>query len=264
MVNRRKVLIGDIEILSLIKSLKKNKFIYLFSIVSSILLASIYLNFIKSKYETEIEYNLNINSNFLDILDINNDFINSIYSNLYFQEWKKDNQDSLLTFEDIAPYQKINDFYFKKINETLLIDVIHSKTNDFKNTLIIRTGDLILIEDIFNYINFLNVSFSKDYLFKIKNEINNYFLLNEIFLKKNEPNQINTFDNSSKSLEFFYNNDTKIFNFSYPSLPKKIFPNTNLIIILSIFFGIFSGFIISFFRDIYLLNLKIINKNFTK
>ena len=104
------------------------------------------------------------------------DFQNFFYSENLFNEWKK-NRNSSLVYSDISSTQDINGLIFRLLGERLIElsteeDSLSKKTIEGFAFINVKTNQLKLLDDIYNYSTFINEALTFEYVTRAKYELN--------------------------------------------------------------------------------------------
>lgn len=207
----------------------------------------------KPVYQVNIEYSVIPIPIFLytDTTNVLADFKKNFYLKNIFDDWKEQNLQSPFNFEDIANTKIIDDIIYRKNENELLASF--NKKGHF-NEIIIKTDQIILLDQINKYIDYVNFKITNDYIFK-------YEELLKIIKKKHQEFHEN-FSNA-KPNDFIYriieieqllsilNDGQKIIDLLPPTSPLDISekaPSKSFVIAALGIFGFLSGSIFLFVR----------------
>ena len=188
-------------------------------------------------------YEIKKNKIKIDIDKIKYDFENILYSKNIFNEWKDFNKNASISYDDFTNTIKIDDILFTKEDDEKLIEFVSTRIG--KNYFIIKSGNILHLNDYHSYLEYINDSLTQKYLTIVKAELRmlenldnkdnykteayvQYVLLNEKFITSVTQGE-------------------RVFSINRPSAPIMKSPNVKLIIILSILLGGLIG-------SIYVLN----------
>lgn len=119
----------------------------------------------KSVYQANIEYSVIpipefYNTNMMDVLV---DFKKNFYLKNIFDDWKDQNLQSPFNFDDITNTKIIDDIIYRKNENELLVSF--NQQGHF-NEIIIKTDQIIFLDQINKYIDYVNFKITNDYYLK--------------------------------------------------------------------------------------------------
>ena len=222
----------EINIFGLLQTLWKRKWVIGIFIFIAILSASIFIKMSDPVYESRLKYKLEYNPPGYTKDKILIDFKKLFFAENFFERWKKKNSTSSLNYEQIN-VSKIKDGYLiAKDKDDLFVNFLEVKGNNY---ILIKSNNLSLLDDIFNYANFVNITMKSNYVSSIKNEL-------EIIEKRLDDNSLaySQFLEQVLRIDRFkvaMNNEANILNLERPTMPIKISPKSIPIIIISTVLG---------------------------
>ena len=104
----------EIDLIEMFQSLWHGKWIISSFVAISIVLASGFLLVKDDVYVSKLFYNVEKTPPFFTYDEISNSFQNRFYSEIVFNEWKKVNSKSVLSFEDFSTTKFVNGFIISK------------------------------------------------------------------------------------------------------------------------------------------------------
>lgn len=253
----------ELDIIKLTKFLWAHKFILLSSTLILLIAGAIVSQSVTPTYQShyniqqimEVERNSSKKYLFLD-------FQSTFRNHQNFDDWKTKSPDSKLEIEHISVVRNLNGILFRIANSEEFISFVHLQDGEFE--LIAKTNEPQLLEDIYQYSNFVNNVVSMQILASVQNEINSM----------NGTKQISTSDTltlsletKNKSIEPNFSLDfpvslalklfegRKVLNIDRPSIPQKTSVSKTFILILSLITGLIIGILIAI-----LLNKKQLSK----
>ena len=127
----------------------------------------------ETTYESQINYSIDNVPPFYDEQKGRRDFQFMFYSENYFNTWKKENKDSLIKFDDFTQTINLDGILITKDISSRLAVLIKEKTkdNDILSHILIKTNQLKLLNDFFNYSNYLNNELNKKYIKRATEEL---------------------------------------------------------------------------------------------
>lgn len=109
------------------------------------------------------------------------DFEKLFFSKSLFEDWKRDNNKSKITFDNLSNEKKIDGISFTKNKEDLLVRFVNSNQSE-NQYILVKVNKIILIEEIFSYTNFIIDAITSEFVLLSKDEIK---MINERYKKFN-------------------------------------------------------------------------------
>jgi len=224
----------EIDLFELFQTLWDGKWVISAFVAIAALLGSSFILFKDSVYESKISYSINTPPPFYEETKALSDFKTKFYSKRVFEDWKKSNVDISLTYEDFSNTELVDGFVLSKENDDLLATLATENRGD-TNVIIIKSNQLSVLNDFFEYANKINELLESAYVFRASDELNTLETRIKEFAPTSESiiMKILEVDRFIAAIE----KGAKIINFQNPLRPIKISPKSPLIIILSIVFG---------------------------
>ena len=217
-------------------------------VLVTVLLSIVFMNLKPPIYESRLIYQVDTMPPFYDVADQRiamRDFRKFFYSKNFFDEWKENNKNSELTYDDFSESQNIDGFMLSKHedNRTAILD----KDDKIGAFVLIRTERLELLDDFFNYTNYINKTLTNEYVSRAKEEIN---IISKRFTDFSSTTDIIT----SKLLAIDRyiveaNSGANVLILMRPSYPDQVFPRVPLILAIAVILGLIIGIIYIFVRD---------------
>ena len=217
-------------------------------VLVTVLLSVVFMYVKAPVYESKLIYHVDTMPPFYDVADQRiamRDFRKFFYSKNFFDEWKENNKNSELTYDDFSESQNIDGFMLSKHedNRTAILD----KDDKIGAFVLIRTERLELLDDFFNYTNYINKTLTNEYVSRAKEEIN---IISKRFTDFSSTTDIIT----SKLLAIDRyiveaNSGANVLILMRPSYPDQVFPRVPLILAIAVILGLIIGIIYIFVRD---------------
>tara|TARA_B100000035_G_C21034450_1_gene570114 strand:+ start:96 stop:869 length:774 start_codon:yes stop_codon:yes gene_type:complete len=234
----------EIGLFEFFEALWEGKYIIGVFVIISIFLSSLLMTFKDPIYESKLVYQVDTLPPFYTDDVAMRDFRKLFYARAAFDIWKKDNKQSLLKFTDFSESQNINGVMVWKHydNRTAIID----KEVDSEEFILIRTNQLELLDDFYNYVSFVNKTLTTEYISRSKEEIK---ILNNRFADFSGSTDMmtNLLDIDRYIVEA--KNGADVLMLTRPSYPRTVFPQVTLIVAIAIILGFFIGMTYIFVRD---------------
>ena len=221
----------EIDLFELFESLWRGKWLISAFVGISFLLGCSFLFTTTPSYESKIAFSVELKPPYYTSRKINYDFKEMFYSKSVFNVWKSENEKSELVYEDFGIEEIINGFTFAKDEQSLFAYIVEDKKR-LSSTLIIKSKKLSVLNDFFKYVQFINNKLTSRYMLRIKNEIR---VVENTSLEDKKNDKLTKL--YTNRFLIFVESGSKVISFRAPTFPKKISPNTKLILGLSIVLG---------------------------
>ena len=219
-----------------------------FFIVLTFILTGIYAYLKEPEYESKLIYQVDSMPPFYETADFRipmRDFEKLFHSRSLFDKWKKLNKSSKLVYSDFSESQEVGGILVSKHedNRTALLE----KDKKIGAYILIRSDQLVLLDDFFNYANYINNMLTSEYILRAKEEIkiidkrfNDFSSTTDIITSK-----LLAIDRYIVEAE----NGANVLMLSHPEYPFKVWPRTQLLLAISFVLGLMLGIIYIFFSD---------------
>ncbi len=236
----REFLNEDIDIIFLLIKLYKKKFIILVSSFCFVLFSHYYYSSSKiHKYKSIIEFEFNFETSFAKDEFHKMQLKKFFFDKNLFIEWKNQNKEVELKYNDIVPYITLNNIDFSNKGRGLV-----SFDNE-KNIIEVYSGDYFVINSVHSYLNYLSPKVTDYYA----NILENIYGLNDknlkIKLKDYKENLNFNFSESSKDIiDKAYLSQMNIIDIKMPTIPMKVSISYLSFNILFLFLGFITSTLI--------------------
>ena len=227
---------NEIDLFEFFNSLWKGKWLIASFISIAVILGSVFIHIRGNQYNSTISYYVDTLPPGFSSENVFADFDNMFYSKELFQKWKGNAENSPLDFIDFSKTKIVNGFVLTRSKDEQLSFL---KTTKKDGTIIVKSNQLPVINDFFNYAKFISEELNVKYLLKIKSDLEVMKSL-QYLTTKNEY-----YTNKFFPLEIFISGaaDKKatILAIIPPTIPIKVPPSSSLILVISVVLGIFVG-----------------------
>ena len=217
--------------------------------VSAFLIGLIYLTVKTPNYESRIFYTVDILPPSVDTdltasnvkmlsENIRLDYQSLFYEKYLFKKWKKDNSDSLLTFDVLSSVEQVDVFDLSKKMDANLITFVKHMRKGGKYYINVKTSNLSFLSDLYNYSNYVNDHLTQRYLKSTKKE--QKFIENLSREQRMSDYSFKISVTVGKFIQLIEDGE-RLLNVSPPTIPEKISPINQLVIIFSLFAGFILG-----------------------
>ena len=183
-------------------------------------------------YESKLIYSVDTIPPFYEADKASTDFQNKFYSVTVFEEWKKNNSDTSLVFEDFSATEVVDGFVLSKNEGEQLATLASEKKG---GSILVKSNQLPILDDFFEYATHINGLLKDEYVVRAKEELK---IIDARFkdLTSADSNIVNTvlsLDRYIVSAE----KGAKVLAIQRPTMPKKVSPIVSLILALSVVLG---------------------------
>jgi len=199
-------------------------------IAISVLLSGGFLLLKDPVYESKLIYSVNTNPPFSDANNVLTDFKKKFYSVSVFDEWKKNNSDSSLVYDDLSLLEVVDGFVLSKKEAELATLAFNNKDSYL---ILVKSNQLRILDDVFEYATFINGLLRYKYIALAKNELKFLQAHLEDFKDSRILQNMSTLDRYINSAEM----GESVLEIMRPTMPKKISPKSFLTLTLSIVLG---------------------------
>ena len=222
----------DIDLYNFLEKLWKEKWVIVCFIIVFVSFGGIFTFFKTPSHESKMIYTVETLPPFYPSEKAISDFNRMFYEKTNFDKWKNENNDSLLTFDNITKTVNINGVLLSKDENEMLA---HLQQKQDKTRIIIKSKNIMLLNNIFDYAYYTNKKLNNEYVLRSKEELKiiearfiNFSTANDALVSK-----ILGIDRFIVAI----NKGANVINFERPTLPAKTSPKSFLIILLSAILG---------------------------
>lgn len=225
---------NEIDLFEFFDSLWKEKWLIASFISIAVILGSVFIHIKGEQYNSKISYYVDTLPPSFSGENILADFDKMFYSKELFQKWKGNAENSTLDFIDFSKTKIVNGFVLTRSKDEQLSFL---KTTKKDGTIIVKSNQLPVINDFFNYAKFISEELKVKYFLKIKSDLE--------IMKSQYPETENEYlTEQFFPLEMFISRAEKkatILAIIPPTVPIKVPPSASLILVISVVLGIFVG-----------------------
>ncbi len=238
----------EIDIYELLNTLWQGKFIVIFFVVIFSFIGAVNLSFKEPAYESRMQYSIDTMPPFYDDKKGLRDFRVMFYSENVFNNWKSKNNEISIKFDDFTLNETIDGILLTKDEDSrfALMKVEKLSHNNFLYYVLFKTDQLKILNDFFNYINYINEELTSNYILRAKEEIK--FFEGSILPSDTNDTitaQLLEIDRYIKTAE----NGGYVLSIHRPMIPNKISDKGLTIIGINIIIGTIIGICIVFIQN---------------
>ena len=223
----------EIDLFELFQVLWNGKWLISTFVVLAFLLGGGFILSEDKVYESEVVYSIDTIPPFYSANKASTDFQKKFYSIDVFKEWKKNNDNISLVFEDFSKTEVIDGFVLSK-DEGATLAVIKDSA-----PILVKSNQLPILNDFYNYAEHINLLLKDEYVSRSNDELK---IIETRFkdLSSAESNVVQTVLSIDRYITSAENGDN-VLSIERPSVPKKVAPKSSLILALSLVLGGFMG-----------------------
>ena len=223
----------DIDLFELFKKLWDGKLIISAFVTISILLGAGYLLTKNAVYESKLMYNIDTIPPFYKEEKVSSDFKKKFYSINVFEDWKKNNSNTLLVFDDFNETEVIDGIVLSK-SQGKLLAILKSGKKGISYVLV-KSNNLNILNDFFKYTMYIIELLKDEYVERAKDELK---IIESRFKDLNSADS-NIVDIVLSIDRYIVsaNKGANVLDVQRPTMPYKVSPKNTLILSLSAVLG---------------------------
>jgi capsular polysaccharide biosynthesis protein len=223
----------EIDLFELFEMLWDGKWLISAFVAIALLLGSGFLLLKDASYESKLVYSVDTLPPFYGADKASTDFQNKFNSVSVFDEWKQNNTNTTLVFEDFSATEVVEGFVLSKDEDEQFATFASEKKGG--SFLLVKSNQLPILEELFKYATHINVLLKDVYIARAKEEL----IIIEARFKDLSTTDSNIVD-TILSIDRYIASAEKgagVFTIKNPTIPKKVSPKSSLILALSIVLG---------------------------
>lgn len=223
----------EIDLFEFFETLWDGKWLISAFVAIALLLGSGFLLLKDSVYESKLIYSVDTIPPFYEANKVSTDFQNKFYSASVFEEWKQNNGDTSLVFDDFSATEVLDGFVLSK-NEDEQLATLASE-NKGGSFVLVKSNQLPILDDFFEYATHINGQLKDEYVVRAKEELN---IINARFrdLGSADSNIVDTVLSIDRYI-VTAEKGARVLAIQHPTMPKKVSPKSSLILAMSIVLG---------------------------
>ena len=223
----------EIDLFQFFETLWDGKWLISAFVAIALLLGGGFLLLKDAVYESKLFYLVDAIPPFYDANKASTDFQNKFYSVSVFEEWKQNNINTSLVFEDFSATEVVDGFVLSKDESGQLATLVSKKK--IGRFLLVKSNQLPILDDFFEYATHINGLLKDEYVVRAKEELN---IIDARFkdLGSADSNIVNTVLSIDRYI-VTAEKGAKVLAIQHPTMPKKVSPKVSLILALSVVLG---------------------------
>jgi LPS O-antigen subunit length determinant protein (WzzB/FepE family) len=221
----------EIDLFQLFKTLWDGKWLISAFVAIAVLLGGGFLLLKEAVFESKLIYLVDTIPPFYNANKVSTDFQKRFYSVSVFKEWKQNNSNTSLVFEDYSSTEVVDGFVLSKKNGQLAT-LSENKGISF---VLVKSNQLSILNDFFKYANYINVLLKDEYVVRAKEDLK---IIGARFKNVGTTNS-NVLDTLLSINRYIVTAEKgqNVFAIQRPTMPKKVSPKSSLTLIISAAFG---------------------------
>ena len=223
----------EIDLFELFQALWDGKWLISAFVAIAVSLGGGFLLLKDAVYESKLIYSVDTIPPFYEANKVSTDFQNKFYSVSVFEEWKKNNGDTSLVFDDFSATEVVDGFILSKDEDEQLATIAFEKKS--VSSVLVKSNQLPILNDFYEYAEHINLLLKVEYVSRANDELK---IIKTHFedLTSAESNIVQTILAIDRYIASAENGDDML-SFKRPSVPKKVSPKVSLILALSVVLG---------------------------
>ena len=223
----------EIDLFELFQTLWDGKWLISAFVAIAVLLGGAFLLFKDAVYESKLIYSIDTIPPFYNANKALTDFRNKFYSVSVFEEWKQNNSNTSLVFEDFSATEVVSGFVLSKGEDEQLATLAYEKKSG--SFVLVISNQVPILDDFFKYTTHINTTLKKEYIQRAKQELNIIETRFKDFSTANDSiiSNILSIDRYIVLAE----KGSSVLAIQRPTMPKKVSPKSSLILALSVVLG---------------------------
>ena len=224
----------EIDLFELFQTLWDGKWLISVFVAIAVLLGGGFMLSKEAVYESKLIYSVDTIPPFYEANKVSTDFQNKFYSVSVFEEWKKNNGDTSLVFDDFSATEVVDGFVLSKDEDEQLATLASEKKGD-SSFVLVKSNQLPILDDFFEYATHINGLLKDEYVVRAKEELN---IIDARFkdLGSADRNIVDTVLSIDRYI-VTAEKGAKVLAIQRPTMPKKVSPKVSLILALSVVLG---------------------------
>ena len=223
----------EIDLFEFFQTLWDGKWLISAFVAIALLLGSGFLSLKDAVYESKLIYSVDTIPPFYEENKVSTDFQNKFYSVSVFEEWKKNNSDTSLVFEDFSATEVLDGFVLSKNADEQLATIASEKKGG--SFVLVKSNQLPILDDFFEYATHINGLLKNEYVLRAKEELN---IIDARF--KDLGSADSKIVDTVLSIDRYIGTaekGAKVLAIQRPTMPQKVSPKSSLILALSVVLG---------------------------
>ena len=235
----------EIDLFKLFQTLWDGKWLIIAFVVIAVLLGGGFLLSKDPMYKSKLIYSFDTIPPFYKADKVSTDFQKKFYSVRVFEEWKQNNSNISIVFEDFSATQVVDGFLVSKYESKQLATLRYEKKDG--SFVLIKSNQLPILDDFFKYASYISGLLKDEYVARAKEELK---IIDARF--KNLCSASSTIVNTVLSIDRYIvsaENGANVLTLQRPTMPKKVSPKSSLILAMSVVLGGMVGVFFIFMRN---------------
>ena len=223
----------EIDLFELFQTVWDGKWLISAFVAIAVLLGVGFLLLKDTVYESKLIYSADTIPPFYDADKASTDFQNKFYSVSVFEEWKQNNINTSLVFEDFSMTEVVDGFVLSKDESKQLATLASEKKGG--SFVLVKSNQLPILDDLFEYATHISGLLKDEYVVRAKEELK---IINARFkdLGSADSNIVNTVLSIDRYIDTA-EKGANVLAIQRPTMPKKVSFKSSLILAMYLVLG---------------------------
>ncbi len=235
----------EIDLFSFFQTLWDGKMIIGTCLLLATMIGSVLIYTKNNVYESKLAFSVDTIPPFYQPKDVLNDFKKKFYSKSVFANWKQNNSNTLIVFDDFSATKVVDGFVMSKSQSELLARLSSdsksrlSSDSKFSEFIFLKSNQLPILDEFFKYAYHVNELLKSEYVFRA---------IQELKIIKSRMEDLGSADGKMVATELSIDRyiataqkGENVLAIQRPTVPYKISPKPYLILSMSALFGFTIG-----------------------
>jgi hypothetical protein len=159
----------EIDLFELFQIFWDGKWLISAFVATAVLLAGIFVLSKDTEYKSKLIYSIDTIPPFYEASKVSSDFQKKFYSASVFEDWKQNNSNVSIVFEDFSVTEVVDGFLMSKDKGKLLATFETNKRHH--SVLLVKSNQLPILDGFFKYVIHINGMLKDEYVARAKEEL---------------------------------------------------------------------------------------------
>jgi hypothetical protein len=236
----------EIDLFEFFETLWDGKWLISAFVATAVLLGGSFLLSKDTEYKSKLIYSVDTIPPFYKADKVSSDFQKKFYSASIFEEWKQNNSNISIVFEDFSATEVVDGFLLSKDEDQLLATFETNKK--YHSFLLVKSNQLPILDGFFKYFIHINGMLQDEYVARAKEELK---MIESRFIFKDLSSAQSDIVDTVLSIDRYIVTAEKgafVLAIQRPTMPQKISFNRS-ILVMSVLLGGMIGVIFILVRN---------------
>jgi hypothetical protein len=237
----------EIDLFELFETFWDGKWLISSFVAIAVLLGGGFLLLKDAVYESKLIFSIDTIPPFYKVEMASIDFQKKFYSVSIFKEWKQNNINTSLVYEDFSVTEVVDGFVLSKDEDKQLAILTLASEKKDSSFVLVRSNQLPILDDFFKYAHHINKLLKSEYVLRSNQELK---IIEARFKDMVRPDS--SIVNTLLSIDRYIvtaDRGADVLAIQRPTIPKKVSPTSFLILALSVVLGGMVGVFVLIVRN---------------